>query len=262
MMTQTIKWHEGVLHGCASFPSSAIPIFNTRKKIEVIKPTSKATKFISSESNGNKVANLCATKKERIKLPSYDVGSKSFHISEFLSHQSGIEAMLNTRALESFQSLDADTYRCTLPKLKLLNYEAAPVLDLRVTPTNEDCIVEMLSCRFEGSEALERQNSHFSAFMTNHMSWDTNNSESFLEVDVKLQLTLEIYTRPFNMMPVSAVERPGNLMMQALVDRLVPLLLQQLLQDYGKWIDEQLQDVSKSGPFMHRESSYSPFFSR
>ncbi|XP_034211663.1 uncharacterized protein LOC117624474 isoform X3 [Prunus dulcis] len=234
MKTLAIKWHEQV-HGF-----SHMPIFNPRKKIEVIKVT-KATS-LSSESNAKK-ANLCAAKKERIKLPNHDdsSGGKTFHISEFLSHQSGIEAMLNTRALKSFESLDTDTYRCTLPKLQLLNFEAAPVLDLRVTPTNEDCIVEMLSCRFEGSEAVERQNSHFSAFMRNHMSWDTNDSESFLEVDVKLKLTLEIYTRPFTMMPVSAVERPGNFvmtcrMMQALVDRLVPLLLQQLLQDYSKWV--------------------------
>lgn len=85
----------------------------------MIKVTSKATKFISSESNGNKVANLCAAKTERIKLPNYDVGSKSFHIGEFLSHQSGIEAMLNTRALESFQSLDADIYRSAFSSFRL-----------------------------------------------------------------------------------------------------------------------------------------------
>jgi hypothetical protein len=37
--------------------------------------------------------------------------------------------------------------RCSLPKVKLLNFEAAPVLDLRVTQTNENCTVEMLSCK-------------------------------------------------------------------------------------------------------------------
>lgn len=81
-----------------------------RKKIEVIKVT-KATS-LSSESNAKK-ANLCAAKKERIKLPNHDdsSGGKTFHINEFLSHQSGIEAMLNTRALKSFESLDTDTYR-------------------------------------------------------------------------------------------------------------------------------------------------------
>lgn len=199
---------------------------------------------LESESNAKK-ANLCAAKKERIKLPNFEdgFGGKNFHISEFLSHPSGTEAMLNARALKNFEPLNTDTYRCTLPKLKLLNFEAAPVLDLRVNPTNEDCMVEMLSCKFEGSEAVERQNSRFSALMTNHMSWGTDDSESFLEVDVKLKLTLEIYTRPFTMMPVSAVERPGNLMMQALLDKLVPLLLQQLLQDYNKWILEQLEHL-------------------
>lgn len=79
-----------------------------RKKTEVIKVN------ISTPSESNvKKANLSAARKERIKLPSYDdgCGGKTFHISEFLSHTSGIQAILNTSALQDFQALDADTYR-------------------------------------------------------------------------------------------------------------------------------------------------------
>ncbi|XP_024930556.2 uncharacterized protein LOC107420795 isoform X3 [Ziziphus jujuba] len=230
-------------HGCASFPSSATSTFKPRKKIQVIR-VEKATNSVSDSKT--KKANLSAARKERIKLPNYGdgFGDKTFHIREFLSQPSGIEAMLNTSALKSFQSIDANNYRCTLQKVQFLNFEAAPVLDLRVTQTIENCTVEMLSCKFEGSEILEQQNNHFSAFMVNHMTWDRDDLESYLEVDVKLNLTLEIYTRPFTMMPASAVERPGNLMMQALVDRLVPLLMQQLLQDYGKWVHQQLDHLA------------------
>ncbi|XP_063946148.1 uncharacterized protein LOC108205246 isoform X2 [Daucus carota subsp. sativus] len=133
--------------------------------------------------------------------------------------------------------------RCTLPRLQLLNFEVAPELDLQVTPTSKDCLVKMLSCKFEGSEIVERQNEHFSASMTNTITWDTRDSDSYLNVDVRLNISLEIYTRPFSLLPVSAVETPGNLMMQALVDRLVPLLLQQLLRDYDKWVKQQRQDL-------------------
>ncbi|XP_059663023.1 uncharacterized protein LOC132308807 [Cornus florida] len=225
--------------------SSAIASFGfqtfsaPRWKIEVIK-----VKIENSSESNIKRASLSARKKERVKLPNYENGGrgkKIYNISEFLSQQSGVEAILNTRALQSFQSLDSNTYRCTLPRIQLLNFEVAPVLDLRVITTTEDCTVEMLSCKFEGSEMVERQNNHFSAFMRNHITWDTNDSEPFLDVDVKLNLALEIYTMPFKLMPVSAVERPGNLMMQALVDRLVPLLLQQLLQYYEKWVREQCE---------------------
>ncbi|PPR93318.1 hypothetical protein GOBAR_AA27353 [Gossypium barbadense] len=38
---------------------------------------------------------------------------------------------------------------CKLPKLALFNFEASPVLDLRVIPTKEDCIVELFSCKFK-----------------------------------------------------------------------------------------------------------------
>ncbi|KAG5124384.1 hypothetical protein JHK82_031121 [Glycine max] len=130
----------------------------------------------SLNSNAKKKANLFAEKKERIRLPTYndDLGGKKYHISEFLSQPSGIAAVLNTKALQSFESLDANTYRCELPKLQFLNFEAVPLLDLRVTSTDEDCLVEMLS-----------------SFMRNQMTWGGAGAESFLEVDVKLNLTLE-----------------------------------------------------------------------
>lgn len=69
----------------------------------------------SNLSNSDaKIANLSARKKERIKLPKRDgIGGddKSLHISEFLSHKSGVEAMLNKRALQSFEYIDSNMYR-------------------------------------------------------------------------------------------------------------------------------------------------------
>ncbi|GMI92392.1 hypothetical protein like AT4G31115 [Hibiscus trionum] len=200
-------------------------------------------------SGDAKRANLSASRTQRVKLQVYDAtsdgnGGQPYHISQFLSHPSGIKAILNTRALEKIEFLDTSAYRCTLPKLALFNFEATPVLDLRVIPTEEDCTVELFSCKFKGSEVLERQNEHFSATMINHITWDTNISEPFLEVDVKLNLSLEVYTRPFILLPISAVERPGNVVMQALVDRLVPLLLQQLVEDYDKWVQLQKQLIN------------------
>ncbi|KAK7293570.1 hypothetical protein RJT34_16438 [Clitoria ternatea] len=238
------KWYGHQQHRLAHLSSFTLPKFTRRKKMDV------KVNAVNSMNSNAKRANLCAAKKERTKLPTYsdDLGGKEYHISEFLSHPSGIAAVLNTKALQSFQSLDANTYRCELPKLQFLNFEAAPLLDLRVTSTHEDCLVEMLSCKFEGSKVVEEQNTHFSAFMINHMRWGGAGAESFLEVDVKLNLTLEIYTRPFTMMPISTVEGPGNIMMQALVDKLVPLLLQQMLQDYDEW-------VQKQSHFLNQDSS-------
>lgn len=61
-----------------------------------------------------KRANLSASKKERVKLPDYGDaygGTTIYHISNFFSHPSGIEAILNRRALQSCQSLDSNVYR-------------------------------------------------------------------------------------------------------------------------------------------------------
>lgn len=72
----------------------------------------KVNKVAASYENGKK-AKLYAERNERVKLPTYSDGidGTAYHISEFLSHPSGIEAVLNTKALQSFQSLDANTYR-------------------------------------------------------------------------------------------------------------------------------------------------------
>ncbi|TYJ32932.1 hypothetical protein E1A91_A05G069600v1 [Gossypium mustelinum] len=128
----------------------------------------KANNNIVASSNA-KQADLFASRTQRVKLPVYDDtfkdkgdGGQPYHISQFLSHPSGIQAILNTRALENFELLDTNAYRCTLPKLALFNFEASPVLDLRVIPTKEDCIVELFSCKFKGSKVVERQNDHFS----------------------------------------------------------------------------------------------------
>ncbi|XP_047970864.1 uncharacterized protein LOC125214049 [Salvia hispanica] len=190
--------------------------------------------------SGVKRANLTARKKERIKLPNYGGGNG---ISQFFSHPSGIEAILNSRALQSYHPIDSNLYRCVLPQIQLLSFRVAPVLELQVTPSSEDCVVEMLSCKFEGSEAVERQNERFSASMRNHITWETIDGEHVLDVDVELNILLEINTQPFAMLPISAVEQPGNMVMQAVVDRMVPLLAQQLLQDYKEWIHQQSKSL-------------------
>lgn len=192
--------------------------------------------------SSSKKANLTASSKQRIQLQSNR--EKELTFSEFLKHPSGMEAVINAKALQSYQLVDDDdnTYRCTLPTIQLMSFEVSPVLVLRVIPTQEDCTVELLSCKLEGSELLENQSEMFSAIMTNCMTWNMHDPEPFLEVDVSLKVTLEISTRPFTMLPVSAVEAPGNLVMQTLVDTLVPLLLQQLLKDYDDWVQKQQQN--------------------
>ncbi|MCL7021917.1 hypothetical protein MKW94_008990, partial [Papaver nudicaule] len=100
---------------------------------------------------------------------------------------------------------------------------------------------------FEGSQVVRSLNDRFSASMSNHITWDdVSASEPCLYIDVKVEVSLEIYTQPFTLLPTSAVEKPGNLVVQTLVDRLLPLLLQQLVQDYEKWVQDQQQCLESS----------------
>uniref|UniRef100_A0ACD5Y2L1 Uncharacterized protein n=1 Tax=Avena sativa TaxID=4498 RepID=A0ACD5Y2L1_AVESA len=194
-------------------------------------------------------ARLSARRRETIRLldvlPDQGAAARDGSIGEFLRHPAGVESLLNTRALQSFAPVESDSgpagmFRCTLHPMGFLGFQVAPVLDLRVAPTRDDCTVEMLSCRFEGSDSIEQQNELFSAVMRNHITWGDNGDQGpCLDIDVLLEVTLEVYTKPFSLLPLSAVEKPGNLLMQGLLDRLVPLLGEQLLKDYSSWVQKQ-----------------------
>lgn len=190
------------------------------------------------ETRAGRRARLSARRRERVPLPD---GVSGGAVGEFLRHPDGVESLLNTGALESFAPAGSGpgTFTCALRPVGFLGFEVAPVLELRVAPTDTDCTIEMLSCRFEGSESVEQQNDLFSAFMSNHITWSDSGEEHCLDIDVNLEVTLEVYTKPFSMLPLSAVEKPGNLLMQGLLDRLVPMLGEQLLRDYNSWAQQR-----------------------
>ncbi|XP_062195307.1 uncharacterized protein LOC133898643 [Phragmites australis] len=85
-----------------------------------------------------------------------------------------VESLLNTGRLQSFVPVGSgpgpgpgpSTFTCTLRLIGLLGFEVALVLDLRVNPASTGCTVEMLSCRFVGSESVEQQNELFSGYPT------------------------------------------------------------------------------------------------
>ncbi|XP_062192746.1 uncharacterized protein LOC133896206 isoform X2 [Phragmites australis] len=141
-------------------------------------------------------ARLSARRRESVRLPD---GVSGDGIGAFLRHPAGVESLLNTGALQSFapagSGAAAGTFTCTLRRIGLLGFEVSPVLDLRVNPTGTDCTVEMLSCRFEGSESIEQQNELFSAFMRNHITWGDNGEGPCLDFDVNLEVTLEADAR-------------------------------------------------------------------
>ncbi|GFP81585.1 hypothetical protein PHJA_000301800 [Phtheirospermum japonicum] len=167
------------------------PRYPLRKRNGCIRVSVKKAKLSDS---GGKIANLSAKKKERIKLPNYGDGTGEggvYHISEFFNHPSGIESILNTRALQSYQSLDSNLYSLRVPKMMERQKQAL-----------------FRYIFLDQSEPID-----WHAFMRNNIKWESFGSEQFLNVDVKLNLVLEIYTRPFTLLPVSAVEGPGNKVM-------------------------------------------------
>lgn len=197
-------------------------------------------------SSPKKVANLRVQQNQVIPLPSYsNTSGAPKPLSEFLSQRAGMESMLNINALQSHEYVGSNIFRCTLPKVEILSFEVAPVVDLSVVANEQECIVEMLSCKFQGSEIVESQNERFSASMRNQLTWDSNGSDGqVLQVNVQLYVSLEVYTLPFTLLPISAVETPGNAILQAMVDRMVPLFVEHLLDDYYRW--SQTSDALKS----------------
>ncbi|CAH8281963.1 unnamed protein product [Eruca vesicaria subsp. sativa] len=80
--------------------------------------------------SSSKKANLSAYRKQRIKLNSNE--EKELTFSEFLKHPSGIEAVINAKALESYQLVDDDdnTYSTgfegSFPHMKIVQLSCFP----------------------------------------------------------------------------------------------------------------------------------------
>ncbi|CAK9190049.1 unnamed protein product [Sphagnum troendelagicum] len=195
---------------------------------------------VAAAASKSRRAILCVRKQETVPLPTLtDPLGNPQHLSSFLQQPAGTKSMLNTNALERFEYLGDGVFRCYLPKLLLLKLEVAPIVDLFVSATHNDCCVEMLSCKFAGSQAVEEQNNHFSASMKNYLTWQSSTEEEpVLHVNVELNVALEVYTLPFTMLPLSAVETPGNVIMRAMLDRLVPVFIDHLFMDYQRWVEE------------------------
>ncbi|CAL1362449.1 unnamed protein product [Linum trigynum] len=183
-----------------------------------------------------KKAHLTAVRKHGLKLPPSEHG---YHFSEFLSHPEGVESALNVKVAKSFHVLDDCTYRLVLPQIRLLSFDAFPVMDLRTTTTAENFTVEMLSFKFRGAEALESENDHLIGLLWSRIMWHTKGSESYLELKMELDMIMELVKLPFSLLPPAAVEIPGNMIVQAVVDNLTKELLENVAQDYGQWYKQQ-----------------------
>ncbi|KAK8968394.1 hypothetical protein KSP40_PGU011195 [Platanthera guangdongensis] len=126
----------------------------------------------ASSTAGRKRANLVARKKKRVKLPEFADGhGTALSIGEFLHHPSGVEALLNTRSLDGFESLGSNTYRCFLQKIQFLMLEVVPVLELRVIPTTgiwlevaQNSGIITVSFAVAGSGFSPSRNSKWSAY--------------------------------------------------------------------------------------------------
>lgn len=196
-----------------------------------------------------KVAHLHAEKEIHVPLPLFcDSSGCPQPLSTFLRLPVGRHSMLNAKALRKMEQLDSNLFRCYLPSIDLFSIQVVPVIDLCVSCNDHECVVELLSCKFEGSEAIQRQNKRFAATLQNRLLWTTRSTgERTLTSRVRLDVSLEVFTLPFTMLPISAVEVPGSKILQAMLERLVPLFIEQLTEDYRRWARGEVSDTAAGG---------------
>ncbi|GAQ84547.1 hypothetical protein KFL_001940040 [Klebsormidium nitens] len=215
-----------------------------------------------------KIANLTASRTMAVPLPVHtDSEGRPRKLSEFLKLPVGRESMLKGQSCKKRELIGDNTFRCYLRSIEAFKFSVAPVIDVRVTSTDDTCTVEMLQCRFLGSEAVERQSERFSATFKNHIDWRESGeaeseeesgkcrngededlagngaAEPLLRNDIQLDLALEVFTPPFTMLPIAAVERPGSAFLQALLDRVAPAFVSSLLADYEAWAKGELEET-------------------
>lgn len=185
------------------------------------------------------------------------------NFGEFMLSKRGVNIALGLEGFSRTEVISSGVYRCYSEAKKFLSYQVAPVVDLGISLVHADpevvsrdgvgaaavaargaaqaateegrpnntCLIEMIQCRLEGSDAIIEQNKRFSAYCTNAVTWEGD----VLRADVFLEIRLELFQGPFALLPASAVEGPGSKFLQRIVDNALPEFLQDLEAEFHRW---------------------------
>ncbi|CAI7757423.1 unnamed protein product, partial [Closterium sp. NIES-54] len=78
-------------------------------------------------------------------------------------------------------------------------------------------------------------------YLKNVMTWQPCQQVEghvVLSMSSEIRVSLEVYTLPFTLLPLSAVEKPGNKMLSALLSQLCPAFLNDVAADLAQWHEQ------------------------
>jgi hypothetical protein len=139
------------------------------------------------------------------------------------------------RAPHQIERVDDTTFRCYVGQLSFLGFSVEPVITVSVTVQDRGCTIRLLSCRLQGSRAVEAVNDRFAAQMTNAVEWAPTDEPDAKQITSATSLEVDVEVPGWLLLPTQAVEAAGSGVMAATLAAMVPSFLRQLERDYGLW---------------------------
>ncbi|KAI8465504.1 MAG: hypothetical protein J3K34DRAFT_461368 [Monoraphidium minutum] len=153
-------------------------------------------------------------------------------LAEYMALPASQYSVLDARKIER---VDDSTFRCYVGQLGFLGFSVEPVITVSVTVEPRGCTIRLLSCRLQGSKAVEDVNDRFAARMTNAVVWAETEDAGAKQITSDTTLEVDVEVPGWIILPVSAVEAAGCGVMGATLNAMVPSFLRQLQADYRLW---------------------------
>ncbi|KAI3809230.1 hypothetical protein L1987_25200 [Smallanthus sonchifolius] len=189
----------------------------------------KPSLSVSADSSSAPKARFVARRTESI-----SVRPLERPLLEYMSLPASQYSVLDAQRIER---IDDNTFRCYVYKFKFFAFEVCPVLLVRVEEEVNGCLINLLSCKLEGSPIVVAQNNKFDASMVNRISCDRNQSSSSLQEltsDTVIEVCIDIPFL-FRAIPVRTIESSGARVLEQILKLMLPRFMAQLVKDYQAW---------------------------
>ncbi|XP_076902153.1 uncharacterized protein LOC143556797 [Bidens hawaiensis] len=145
---------------------------------------------------------------------------------EYMSLPASQYSVLDAQRIER---IDDNTFRCYVYKFKFFAFEVCPVLLVRVEEQPNGCLINLVSCKLEGSPIVVAQNDKFDASMVNRISCDKSKSSPSMQEltsDTVIEVSIDI-PFPFRAIPVSTIESSGTRVLEQILKIMLPWFMAQ-----------------------------------
>ncbi|MBD2328988.1 DUF1997 domain-containing protein [Alkalinema sp. FACHB-956] len=137
--------------------------------------------------------------------------------------------------------LDDEHYQFQVAPLSFMNLKFQPVVDLRVTATEQGHVtISSSRCELQG---LELFRDRFKFSLEGELYPVMVQGATYLNGQADLMVGVDL-PMPFKLMPKSLIEATGTALLNSILLTVKQRLMTQLLEDYQRWVNQQQAELA------------------